>query len=180
MRVILFRPFQPTPEQVKVPFIYGWLRHPLWGWLGLRPVFAQHTLVEHEALTKWAKGRKSIVEIGVAEGASALALRKGMDPSGILFKSDTQGYDLEVLKGAEPVLPRIAALQIEVAFIPLYAGVPSWHEVISWCEGRRFGLYGLFPVLRDPRGQLVEADAILVRMAKQSIREHALSRERGG
>jgi len=43
MRGILFRPFQPTPEQIRVPFIYRWLRHPLWGWLGLRPVFAQHT-----------------------------------------------------------------------------------------------------------------------------------------
>jgi predicted O-methyltransferase YrrM len=88
MGVILFRPFQPTPEQTKVPFIYRWFRHPLWGWLGLRPVFAQHTLVEHEALTKWSKGRKSIVEIGVAEGASALALRKGMDPSGTLYLID--------------------------------------------------------------------------------------------
>jgi predicted O-methyltransferase YrrM len=87
-RMILFRPFQPTPEQIKVPFVYRWFRHPLWGWLGLRPVFAQHTQVEHEALIKWAKGRKSIVEIGVAEGASALALRKGMDSSGTLYLID--------------------------------------------------------------------------------------------
>jgi len=97
----------------------------------------------------------------------------------VLLKIDTQGYDLEVLKGAEPVLPRVAALHIEVAFIPLYAGAPSWHEVLSWCEGHGFGLYGLFPVLRDPCGQLVEADGILIRVPVEGGGEHALSYEKG-
>jgi hypothetical protein len=83
--------------------------------------------------------------------------------SRVFLKIDTQGYDFEVLKGAESVLPKISALQIEVAFVPIYDGVPPWHEVISWCESYGFGLYGLFPVLRDPNGHLIEADAILVR-----------------
>ena len=91
-------------------------------------------------------------------------LVRGIPEPRVLLKVDTQGYDFYVLKGAEPVLPRISALHIEVAFVPLYSGVPSWHEIISWCEGQGFGLYGLFPVLRDPNGHLVEADAILVRI----------------
>jgi len=85
----------------------------------------------------------------------------------VFLKIDTQGYDLEVLKGARQVLPRVEALQVEVSFSPLYEGVPPWYETISWCEAHGFGLYGLFPLLRDPRGQLVEADALLVRIGEE-------------
>lgn len=49
---------------------------------------AQHTEAEHRALEKFARGRRSIVEIGVAEGASAIALRDAMDPEGTLYLVD--------------------------------------------------------------------------------------------
>jgi FkbM family methyltransferase len=91
-------------------------------------------------------------------------LVKGISDPCVFLKIDTQGYDFEVLKGAESILPKISALQIEVAFVPLYEGVPSWHEIILWCESHRFRLHGLFPVLYDPSGYLVEADAIFVRI----------------
>jgi FkbM family methyltransferase len=91
-------------------------------------------------------------------------LVKGISDPCVFLKIDTQGYDFEVLKGAESILPKISALQIEVAFVPLYEGVPSWHEMILWCESHRFRLHGLFPVLHDPSGYLVEADAIFVRI----------------
>lgn len=64
------------------------LRHPFFSWAGLRPILAQHTLAEHQALQRHAGGRKQVVEIGVAEGASAIALRDGMDPSGNLYLID--------------------------------------------------------------------------------------------
>jgi hypothetical protein len=54
------------------------LRHPVHAWLGLRPALGQHTLEEHAAFKRWAAGRTSLVEIGVAEGVSALALREEM------------------------------------------------------------------------------------------------------
>lgn len=85
---ILFRPFQPSPEEVYVNPIYRFLKHPFWALLGLRPVFAQHTRLEHKTLRKWAKGRRCLVEIGVAKGASALALRQGMHPEGTLYLID--------------------------------------------------------------------------------------------
>ncbi len=64
------------------------LQHPFFSWAGLRPILAQHTLAEHQALQKHAGGRKQVVEIGVAEGASAIALRDGMDPGGNLYLID--------------------------------------------------------------------------------------------
>jgi len=64
------------------------MRHPVFAWLGLRPVLAQHTASEHDCFQRWAKGRKSLVEIGVAEGVSALALREVMAEDGTLYLVD--------------------------------------------------------------------------------------------
>jgi len=64
------------------------LRHPVYAWLRLRPALAQHTAVEHSALRRCAKGRSALVEIGVAEGVSALALRETMSAEGTLYLID--------------------------------------------------------------------------------------------
>jgi len=64
------------------------LRHPVYAWLGLRPALAQHTAGEHAALRRWAKDRSMLVEIGVAEGVSALALRETMSADGRLCLID--------------------------------------------------------------------------------------------
>jgi Methyltransferase domain len=64
------------------------LRHPVYAWLGMRPILAQHTAGEHASLKRWAKGRSSLVEIGVAEGVSALAMREVMAEEGTLYLID--------------------------------------------------------------------------------------------
>jgi len=64
------------------------MQHPFFAWVGMRPLIAQHTEAEHRALQKHADRRKSLVEIGVAEGASATALRTAMDPAGTLYLVD--------------------------------------------------------------------------------------------
>jgi predicted O-methyltransferase YrrM len=64
------------------------LRHPVYAWLGLRPALAQHTGAEHAALKRWAANRRCLIEIGVAEGVSALALREAMAEDGRLYLID--------------------------------------------------------------------------------------------
>src|ERR1700722_16350874 len=64
------------------------LRHPVYAWLGLRPALAQHTAAEHAALRRWANDRSTLVEIGVAEGVAALAVRETMSPKGTLHLID--------------------------------------------------------------------------------------------
>lgn len=66
----------------------SWLRSPVYAWLGLRPALAQHTAAEHAAIRRRAAGRSSLVEIGVAEGVSAMALREGMAEDGTLYLID--------------------------------------------------------------------------------------------
>jgi predicted O-methyltransferase YrrM len=85
---IVFRPFETPADTAAQSFRTRNFRHPVFSWLGLRPVFAQHTRAEHEALLKWAAGLRRIVEIGVAEGASACALRQAMPGDGVLTLID--------------------------------------------------------------------------------------------
>lgn len=44
-------------------------------------------------------------------------------------KIDVQGGDLDVLRGAERMLGKVLALQIEVEFVPLYQGVPLFGDI---------------------------------------------------
>src|ERR1700679_3675668 len=85
---VLFRPFMESPENLAVPVIYRHLQNPLFAWAGFRPIFAQHSLAEDVALKNWARGRKIVVEIGVAEGGSALTLNSSMLHAGMLYLID--------------------------------------------------------------------------------------------
>jgi predicted O-methyltransferase YrrM len=64
------------------------LRHPFFAWAGFRQSIAQHTLAEHEALMRHARSCRTVVEIGVAEGASAVGLREAMHPDATLYLID--------------------------------------------------------------------------------------------
>ena len=80
----------------------------------------------------------------------------------IFLKMDTQGYDLEVAKGATKTLPRIRALQSEIALLPIYAGLPHWSECIAFYERAGFHVAGLFPNNVD-RCRALELDCLMVR-----------------
>jgi hypothetical protein len=81
-------PIETGGAQRNVASEIPWLRHSLCAYLGLRPALAQHTAEEHEAIRKWASGARCVVEIGVAEGVSALALREGMAVDATLYLID--------------------------------------------------------------------------------------------
>lgn len=80
----------------------------------------------------------------------------------IFLKLDTQGFDLEVLKGAGELLGEFPALQTEVSVIPIYEGMPRYDEALAFLEARGFALSGMFPVEGAPFPLLVELDCVLV------------------
>jgi predicted O-methyltransferase YrrM len=84
---IRFAEIHPAPQKPEM-WTSRAMKHPFFAWAGLRPPIAQHTAAEHHALEKYARGCKSVVEIGVAEGASAVALRTTMNPEGTLYLVD--------------------------------------------------------------------------------------------
>jgi FkbM family methyltransferase len=59
-----------------------------------------------------------------------------------LLKCDTQGHDLEVLKGAEVMLEKqaVGLLCLELIFSEIYRGMPAYHELLKWLAERNYHL----------------------------------------
>ena len=81
----------------------------------------------------------------------------------IMLKMDTQGWDLEVLRGATSVLPRVDALLSELSVQPLYDGMTPIEGALSFYRELGFQLYDITPINRRPDGTVVECDCLLVR-----------------
>ena len=83
-------------------------------------------------------------------------------PGPLLLKSDTQGYDLEVLEGAAGVIDRVEALVVELSVTPIYDGAPHIVEMLSHLRDLGFGVAGLFPIQRRHL-RVVEFDGLFIR-----------------
>ena len=92
-------------------------------------------------------------------------VRSGSACHSIYLKLDTQGYDLEVIKGANDTLGSIAALQTEVSVLPIYRHMPNWLTSLKTLKEHSFDVTGLFPVSQDPALRVVEFDCVAVNAA---------------
>lgn len=82
----------------------------------------------------------------------------------IFLKMDTQGYDLQVLRGGGRRLESIRALQTELAARCTYAGMPTFSESLSELDRLGFELTGIFPVAREmDHLRVIEFDCVLCR-----------------
>ena len=60
------------------------------------------------------------------------------------LKIDTQGSELDILKGAERTLQRqVVAIEVEVEFAPLYRNQPFFRDIDAWLHSRGFSLFKL-------------------------------------
>ena len=85
------------------------------------------------------------------------------DPRARIFlKSDTQGYDMNVLRGAAGCLERIAGLQIELSIRHVYRGAPSYLDALRELSDMGLEITGMFPVQRDPQLRVVNFDCVMV------------------
>jgi len=94
------------------------------------------------------------------------------DNSRILLKTDTQGHDLSVIDGAGEYLEQICAIQMEMAFRPMYSDQASVDAVLARMRDSGFVLIGLWKVCSSPiTGELLEVDALFNRLtnAPQAI-----------
>jgi FkbM family methyltransferase len=81
----------------------------------------------------------------------------------VYLKMDTQGWDLEVFRGAEGCLEHILALQSEVSLRPIYDGMPTLEQALPVYRAAGFSESAFFRVTRDPFWRLVELDCVMVR-----------------
>lgn len=80
------------------------------------------------------------------------------------LKMDVQGYEMNVLRGAEKSLKQIVGVEMEMALKPIYQGVPSYRDMIAYIESKGFALWSLQPGSRDmSNGRLMEMDGLFVK-----------------
>jgi FkbM family methyltransferase len=84
----------------------------------------------------------------------------GVDPTGALLKTDTQGFDLEVIRSAPT--EKLRAIQFEASQVPIYDGSPDMLDVIREVRDLGFAISALAP-LGSVRGQVYEFDCLMVR-----------------
>jgi FkbM family methyltransferase len=75
-----------------------------------------------------------------------------------LLKIDVQGFELEVLRGCEPLLAAFDHVYCECSFVELYEGQGLAGAVIEWLAARGFTLAGVFNAAYDADGRAVQAD----------------------
>lgn len=95
-----------------------------------------------------------------------LAEQERLDPSRVFLKSDTQGFDLEVLEGCGGFLAGIDAVLVELSYQSLYEGAPTHRDVEEFLEKAGFVLSGAYPISYYPEDlRLIESDGFFVRGA---------------
>ncbi len=89
---------------------------------------------------------------------------EGIGARRIYLKLDTQGFDLEVLRGAEGILGSVLGAQTELSFVPIYHEMPGYMESLREFENRGFSVVDFVPVTRVSGDLLMmEMDCILAR-----------------
>lgn len=82
----------------------------------------------------------------------------------IAVKVHVQGFEDGVLRGAEKVLDRIIAFELEMSLTPLYEGAPSFIELYSKMEAMGFVCMGLYPGFTDRETyRMLQVDGLFAR-----------------
>ncbi len=79
------------------------------------------------------------------------------------IKLDTQGSEIDILRGAPSCLAHARGLQIECNILEYNEGAPLIAEVISFVNAAGFRLYDIVQFHFDPNKQLLQADLLFVR-----------------
>ncbi len=88
-----------------------------------------------------------------------------MDRGDVAFlKVDVQGFEYEVLHGADKILPSLCGVQLELSLLPLYQGEKPFRFMLDFMESKGFELHSLASVFADEAtGREIQLDAIFVR-----------------
>lgn len=81
-----------------------------------------------------------------------------------LVKLDTQGYELEILKGADKVMNNVQAVLMEISLLDLHKNVPVLADVIVFMKERNFVAFDICSMTRRPLDKaLWQTDIIFVK-----------------
>lgn len=81
----------------------------------------------------------------------------------VMIKIDTQGYEKNVIDGANESLHKIKIIQLEMSLVPLYENEMTYLEMIKYLDSKGYQLFGLENGFSDATtGQLRQVDGIFV------------------
>ncbi len=153
--------FEPSPETFQK------LSRNIAGQKGVQPwncavgasvgkqVFAENTNADMSSFlelstTGWGEvAKESTVEVTTID--------RFLEDQGIAYvdvlKSDTQGYELEVFKGAEQAMrnQKIGLIYFEFIFSEMYKNLPPFDEVFRHLTDRNFSLVSIYDVIYQNR-----------------------------
>lgn len=90
-------------------------------------------------------------------------LLEGIAAPRVFLKTDTQGFDLDVLRGSSGCLDRIIGIVAELSVIPIYERSPPFEEAIRTYREAGFDLVDLSLVNRTIDGRVLEFDGLFIR-----------------
>lgn len=102
------------------------------------------------------------------------------------IKIDTQGSELDILKGTSNYFQSLIGLEVEVEFIELYDGQPLFSEVNNFIESKDFSLIDLRKCYwkrkgnsnSNRKGQLIYADALYFKLPENVVTLKQLDQEK--
>lgn len=90
-----------------------------------------------------------------------------------MLKVDTEGADLEILKGAGTLLSKIVAVEVEVWFDQVSKGAPFFADIDNYLRANGFHLFDLAKanyfrrsLVGGPKGQLVAGNALYFKFSE--------------
>jgi len=86
-----------------------------------------------------------------------LSSEKGFD----LIKMDVQGSELNIIKGALPIIKNTKYLLLELQTYPYNKGAPQIEEVVSYLHGLNFGFVDLFDLMYS-NNHLIQVDGLFI------------------
>lgn len=93
----------------------------------------------------------------------------------IFLKIDTQGYELNVLKGSAGLLGRVPGILLEASLASLYEGQPLLREVINYTHDLGYDAYDLIPGFHHGQsGRMLQVNLVVIkREVAQSLQGRA-------
>jgi FkbM family methyltransferase len=86
-----------------------------------------------------------------------LGSEKGFD----LIKMDVQGSELNIIKGALPIIKNTKYLLLELQTFQYNKGAPQIEEVVSYLHGLNFGFVDLFDLMYS-NNHLIQVDGLFI------------------
>ncbi|HEY4197357.1 MAG TPA: FkbM family methyltransferase [Mucilaginibacter sp.] len=80
------------------------------------------------------------------------------------IKIDTQGYELEILKGGKKTLASAEFVLLEVSFLDIYKNCPLVADVLNFMQQHGFVLYDICTLMKRPLdGTLYQSDFLFIK-----------------